>query len=345
MRTNLVSAVAAACVLAGVVGCQSVDLSRKPWVVTREMLEDKDKVEFPGAYNTENFRNLNLVVVARQEGKDEKGPKITRGVLDKVEQRMVKLKRFSVKMRKGKGDDLLEARADNDPTLALAQEKTVVPDLLLDVSLRASKEKYPYEGNKYKLIYTVAGSVSMKDKSGTGVEGEDILGQAARQSLYRGVNRIGGFDEYDKAQVENVLESAAMRAFTVLFSKLGNKYPIGGTVTGVSPSGESISLDKGTEQGVNKQMQFTLFVRKGTIDIPIAYAEAEPSRDRSMLTIWRWNTDTADGKAVVKQFRADPEGFLAGNKGNVFAAGWGLAVPAEWDVDGSNPELQKLLEN
>ena len=42
----------------------------------------------------------------------------------------------------------------------------------------------------------------------------------------------------------------------------------------------------------------------------------------------KWNDRDKDAKPLLKQFKANPKGFLNDNK--VYAVGYGMPVPPEW---------------
>lgn len=79
-----------------------------------------------------------------------------------------------------------------------------------------------------------------------------------------------------------------------------------------------------------------MFLSEDGLDIPVAFAEATPKNDgTSQLRVYRWTTDNADAKAVVKEIRGSGRSFLKNYKGDkkngLYAVAFGMAVPADWE--------------
>ena len=68
-------------------------------------------------------------------------------------------------------------------------------------------------------------------------------------------------------------------------------------------------------------------------DRAFALAEAYPetTEHKSALKIYRWNDADKDAKEIAKEYKANPRGFFAKNKHNIYAVCYGVALPPEWE--------------
>ena len=159
-------------------------------------------------------------------------------------------------------------------------------DLILTLQAQRTKQSIRQGDGKYAIIYTVDGQVACRDlKKGEGVFSETIKGQSKETQYLTAQGRYkGGFDDTSEDAVNNSLVRASKRALTLMFSKLGNMYPIGGKITKCDRYGEMLTLDKGTDDGVGaKGQQFTIVVDDEGQNIPLCYAEAQAGKQDSVL--------------------------------------------------------------
>ena len=153
---------------------------------------------------------------------------------------------------------------------------------------------------------------------------EKATGRTARAVKFGlGGRRVGGYSEEDEKQA---IYNAAMKAIAVAANKLGNYYPVGGQITGMLST--RMTLDKGFEHGVGKDMVMTVYASVSGVDVPVARAVASPSDLTSSLKIMQWNDDDEDAEPIVDEIRED-RNWLKNNK--LYAVGIGLATPPEWE--------------
>jgi len=331
-------------------GCATtVSLDQKLVTTGREALEDAKEVELPSGYNKDNFRSLKMGVAIEDlpiaEG--QKAKPLPPFVKAKVEGDMVKLKRFTIVPVKDEGGKMFFADiSDVDGNVSLKEQvKPNELDLVLTVMAQRTKQSVNQGSGKYALFYTVDGQAACRDmKTGTALFSETIKGQSKETQFYNDhCQRTGGFDDTSVDAVNNALVRASKRAMTVLFSKLGNMYPIGGEITKCDRYGEMLTLNKGTDDGIGaKGQQFTIVVDDDGQDVPLCYAEAQAGKTESVLKPYRWNDHNRAAKDLKKEFQENPRGFL--KKYKVYAAGHGLSMPAEWDTDGEKSEVNAIME-
>lgn len=335
-------------VVALAVGCSTPELKLDPSLTTysREMLEDMDEIELPANYSVENFKKLQMgVAFELVPGVDKKtGEALTvdPNLSTRLQTEMAKLKRFTIFSAHNRGGvSFFQELADVDGDVQLKEASNVkAVDLVLSGKVTVTKERQD-RYNDTVTIYEVECDFSCEDMATRTVKfAEKAKGRTARKVLLSFSGRkMAGFDDKDEQQA---ITQAAMKALAVVANKLGNTYPIGGKITGVSGSGERMTLAAGFEEGIGKNQQCVIFVDDGGVDVPIALAEAAPKNNgTSTLTVYRW-AKSADAKPLVKELRKNARDFAKNNK--VYAVGYGLPVPPEWDnaYKGSMDEQLRL---
>ena len=302
-------------------------------VFTRESLASKP-IHLPANYSTQNFRKLQLGVAFEAVGGVDKSTgqplEISKDLSTRLQTEMAKLKRFTVFSAHNRGGVTFFkelADVDGDVNLKEASEVREV-DLILSARVSVTKERHD-RYNDTLIINEVECDFSCEDlKTRTVKFAEKAKGRTARKKIISltGV-ALAGYDE--KADQEQAVTQAAMKALAVVANKLGNTYPVGGALLGCSTSGERLQMDKGFEDGIGKNQQCVVFVNDGGVDIPLGLAEANPASDSANLTVYKWNDKDPDAKLILAEFRKDPKGYFSSNK--MFAVGYGLPLPPEWE--------------
>ncbi len=329
-------------------GCRAPELSLDPTLTTfsRETLEDMEEIQMPANYSTQNFRKLQLgVAFEAKNGIDKKTGEplvISKTLSTRLQTEMAKLKRFTIFSAHNRGGvTYFQELSDVDGDVNLTETENVRNiDLVLSGTITVTKERQD-RYNDTLLIYEVECDFSCEDlKTRTVKFAEKAKGRTARKQVlsYSG-RKMAGYTEADEQQA---IEHAAMKALAVVANKLGNSFPVGGTIKGISASGERMTLDKGFEDGIGTAQQCVVYVDDGGVDIPIALAEAIPATNTSNLRIYRWNKSDDDAEAFIDELEEAPRQFLKNNK--VYAVGYGLSVPPEWEdaYKGSMDEQHRL---
>lgn len=331
-----------------VVGCATPELALDPTLKTysREDLEDMDEIVLPMNYSTENFRKLQMGVAFDSIGGVDKktGEPLTidPNLSTRLQTEMAKLKRFTIFSAHNRGGvTFFEELGDVEENVTLAEADNVRDiDIVLSGKLTITKERND-RYNDTLIIYEVECDFSCEDmKTRTVKFAEKAKGRTARKVVlsYSG-RKMAGFDDADEQQA---ITQAAMKALAVVANKLGNTYPVGAQVTGISASGDRMNLSKGFEDGIGNKQQCVIYVDDAGIDVPIALAEAQPGADKSTLVVYKWNKRDADAKPLIRELQDAPRQFLKNNK--VYAVGYGLSVPPEWEnaYEGSMDEQKRL---
>lgn len=330
------------------VGCATPELALEPTLKTysREDLEEMDEIALPMNYSTENFRKLQMGVAFDSIGGVDKktGEALTidPNLSTRLQTEMAKLKRFTIFSAHNRGGVMFfQDLSDVEEGVTLVEAEDVRDiDIVLTGKITVTKERQDRENDRL-LFYEVECDFSCEDlKTRTVKFAEKAKGRTVRRMVFTtSGRRLAGFDPADEQQA---ITQAAMKALAVVANKLGNTYPVGGKVAGISASGDRMTLGKGFEDGVGNKQQCVVYVDDGGVDVPIALAEASPASDKSTLTVYKWNKDDADAKPLIRELQDAPRQFLKNNK--VYAVGYGLSVPPEWDnaYEGSMDEQMRL---
>lgn len=347
MKATSVTIVGALGALA-LVGCSTPEVKLDPTLTTfsREVLEDMDTIQMPANYSSSNFRKLQMgVAFEAVPGKDAKTGEtlmISQDLSTRLQTEMAKLKRFTIFSAHNRGGvTFFQDLGDVEEGVELQEADRTRPiDIVLSGRVTVNKERND-RYNDTILIYEVECDFSCEDmKTRTVKFAEKAKGRTARkQVLSFSGRKMAGYSDKDEQQA---ITQAAMKALAVVANKLGNTYPVGGKITAIAGSGERMQLDKGFEDGIGKNQQCVIYVDDGGIDIPLALAEAVPGTDNSNLQVYRWNKGDPDAKPLIRELLDSPRTFVKNYK--VYAVGYGLPVPPEWEnaYEGSMDEQLRL---
>lgn len=256
---------------------------------------------------------------------------------------MDKMKRFTMVALHGV-DDAEQAIAgvadmSNGNIEMVEQEKPMKVRLVLQGTLLATKARTVVRGvgnqpDTAQLVYKVYVNATCKDlQKGTVAFSEVAVGKARpRMQTLIGGRVSGGFDA---ASEKSAIWEAAQNALIEVCNKLGNTYPSGGHIIGVSRSGDRMTLDKGLNEGIGNGQQCCIVMDDGGVMIPLAIAEAVPSstESKSELKVWRWNEADPDAKEIYNEFKSNPRSFFEKNNNALYGCGYGLPVPPEWELN------------
>ena len=281
------------------------------------------EIKMPANYNKDNYRKL-LMGVAFQDPTIKAGeisPNISKTLSSRLQTEMAKLKRFTIFSAHNRGGVTL---FQNLSDIGEAKMKEPVDmkslDLILSGHVTVSKEKND-RYNDTLIIYEVEIDVSCEDlKTKTVKFAEKAKGRTTRRVF----THLGGFDENKEKQA---IINASMKALMVAANKLGNTFPVGGKITGML-GGKRMTLDKGFEHGVGKDMQMVVYTTVGGVDLPLGIAEATPGSTTSNLVMWRWNTGDEYAAPIIKEMKSDRHWL---DKNELYAVSYGMAFPPEWE--------------
>lgn len=332
MKQNLLGFMAGACILTvaiGTVGCSSAPQVNPNLVVyTREKMEDLP-IDFPGGYNTDNFRKLTLALDFGEVAVDGITPELGNTINIRFQSELAKLNRFSVFAMHGNKMERLSELADLGEVQIAEPTDLATVDILCSGNIDIVVER-KVAGRKQKLTYYMTLNLTCKElRTGIVKFTKDIDATVVRrQTLNSAGQVIAGFKPDQKSELETVVMDLAIAAAQKVANELGNSFPVGGRVTGMLGT-EYMTMDKGTEQGIAKGMQMIVFTNVSGVDVALANAEASPGTNTSNLELWRLNTRNKYAARVLKEMEQD-EHWLSKNK--CYAVGYGMAMPPEWEL-------------
>ena len=294
----------------------------------------KGEIKLPANYNKSNFRKLLLGVMVSNVQIDPRSNKQVvsanpaQGLSTRLQTEMAKLKRFSVFSAFNRGGvTFFKSLEDVGDAKMPSEVNKRALDIVLTLNLMLTVERHERHSDDL-LIYEVEVDANCEDLK----TGEVKFAEKAKGKVERAVKislsgrRSGGFRQDDARQA---FQQAALQAIATIANKLGNYYPVGGRITGLLR--DRMTLDKGFEHGVGKDMQMAVYTTVSGVDVPIAIAEASPADKTSNLKVWRWNDEDENAAEVLKELRADKKWI---QKNECYAVGLRMAVPPEWDRDG-----------
>lgn len=294
-------------------------------------LEKMDEVKLPPNYSVDNFRKMQMIVNVKVESADGKA-KIDKNLSTRIQTEMAKLKRFEIFSLHNRAATEIEALGDLDETVKMVEPENVkASDLMLTGSIKVTMAINDLH-NERVFVYSADGDFSCENaKTRTVYFAEKARGVWDRKVRYSLTGQAHG-----NVSEEQAIQIACLRCLAIVANKLGNSFPTGGRVTNITGSGDTMVMAAGQHEGISPNQQVCVFLSEDGLDIPVAFAEATPKNDgTSQLRVYRWNTDNADAKAIVKEIRGSARSFLRQYKGDakngLYAVAFGMAMPADWD--------------
>lgn len=312
------------------VGCSSSGPRINPniTVFTQETVADRP-VELPGNYNTENFRRMTLATAPGTLRSNAFSAENMQYMSLRLQSELGKVRRFSIAPLHGVDTSMLQELADfGEIELPEPAEPTRV-DLVANWNTNINAEE-KIDGREKTITFVCTINLTCKEMATGKLKfTKDLDFRVTRtQETNRAGTVVAGFQYREKADIQGLLQEIATQAAIRIANEIGNEYPVGGKITGMLGT-DFMTVDKGTEQGIDKGMQMVIFARVGGVDIPLANASATPSGDSAQLAIWRLNTDNKYATKVLKQMEEDPSWL---QKNQAFAVGYGMAMPPEWQT-------------
>ena len=322
-----------------VCGCATErDINDRPLPLkyySRAELEDMDTVQLPANYSVENLKKLQLGVAFSVKSADGK-LKIDPALSGRLQTEMAKLKRFTIfSMHNRNGVKAFERVADMDENVKLDDASDVKNiNLILNGTMTITGQAPMQKRDYVEYIYVADCDFSIEDLKTRTV----VLAEKARGVWVRRV-RHGGIGKLESITEDAAIQTAALRALAKMANKIGNSLPMGGRITTISGSGETMAMSAGYNEGIGAKQQVAVFLSENGLDIPLAFAEAAPKNDgTSMLSVYKWNTGHKDAKPIIKELQESPRKFLKNYKGEkkdgLYAVAFGMPVPPDWEKQG-----------
>lgn len=319
-------------IFAFIVGCASSGHQINPNITVYDRAKvSKMPVELPGNYGTENYGRLTLATLPGTLTSNAFDDSNMKYMGLRMQSELAKLKRFSVYAMQGADSSILQDLADFGE-IELPEQAPATVDLLASWNTNVHAEEVR-SGRTKRITFNCTINLTCKDmRTGKIKFTKDLDFRVYRnQTLDRGGTVIAGYNYRSKSDVQSLFQDLATQAAIRIANELGNEYPVGGRVTGVRGTTLRMQMDCGVEQGVAKGMEMVIYAKLDGMDIPLGNATATPGVNSSMLEFWRKNTKDPDAEQILKDIQTKPD-WLSKNPDTLFAVGYGMAMPPEWQT-------------
>ena len=337
-------------------GCASDDVSVRSGIerIDRDAIAGRS-VELPGGYDVDDFRRLRMGI-GYGRIQSNTGAFRKKDVEDymnlRFQSEMAKHKRFKFIAMYGADTAKFDALTDvgemeaND---ADDSARFARPELNLtwNINIQEERESDGRYSQTFKWKCTVNATASYyenvmtADKSAIKHRKGDeafsanfdlpVIKKSQELSSLGGVK--SGFSYSSDAAVQGLMQEIIIAASQRIASDLGRRFPVGGKIVGALGT-DLFMIDKGAEQGVEKDMQMVVFARYDGVDVPLLNAEASPAQNKSQLKVWRIANDKY-AKRILGEINGSPKRWMKDSGNELFAV---RAVPPQDDTKGSRFE-------
>ena len=340
-----------------VCGCSTNNVSVTSGVdaIDQDAIADRP-VELPGGFDVDDFRRLRVGIDSGKIQSNSSAFK-TKDVEDytnlRFQSEMNKHKRFKFIALHGantaKFDALTDAGEmeanDDDDSPRFRRPKII---LVWNINIQEKRESTGSHSQKfmwyctfnatasyYENVYEKGNKQKIKHNKGDVAFTRDFdLPVIVKEQQLDSLGKVKsgfrtGSDDDVKALMQEIIIAASQR----IADDLGRIYPVGGKVVGALGT-DLFTIDKGTEQGVKKDMQMVIFARYDGVDVPLANAVASPAQDKSQLKVWRF-ADDKYAKQILAEINGKPKQWVKDTGNELFGV---RAVPPQDDKKGTRFE-------
>ncbi len=290
----------------------------------------------PQNYDTDMAFKDNIVLICSFHTKAPRSGQVNLGnsLSTQMQTELGRIKRFKVYCLFGDHTYRLAQDLASLGELGAPKITPPTPDIFLTGEVVANVGKVKTNTGNDRSTYQVTAALQLMDQNRIQLWGRNIRGGKVARTTILGANDrvLGGFDPGSEDDVMKALEESARPILWTLGQTLGKEYPVTGAVT--SKLGDRLVFNKGTSKGLSDSTQMWVWYRtKGGLAIPIGKARALPSREKSTLEVYQWNTGDKDAKSIINQLDARPDWMQdkAGDREGIFATTAGLPIPPGWD--------------
>ena len=313
-------------------------------------------VELPGGFDVDDFRRLRIGI---SFGKVQSNSEAFRkqDIVDymnlRFQSEMSKRKRFKFLALWGNNQKLLRelkdigemAEEDNPDSPRFQAPKL---NLNWNINIQQKREPTGSHGQKFQWFCTVNATASYLvdvmekgDKQKVKFHKGDVaftrdfdLPVIEKEQELDSMGRVKkGFVLSSDSDVQALMQEIVIAASQRIAEDIGRAYPLGGRIVGALGD-DLFTMDKGTEQGAEKDMQMVVFARYDGVDVPLANAVASPARDKCTLNVWRF-ADDKHAKMILKEIGGRPKQWVKETGNELFAV---RAVPPQDETRGTRFE-------
>ena len=331
-----------------VCGCATSDVSVTSGVeaIDRDAIASRP-VELPGGFDVDDFRRLRMGI---GYGKIQSNTSafMKKDIEDymnlRFQSEMDKHRRFKFIALHGANTAKFDALADAGEMEADDEDdsprfKRPKLNLAWNINIQEEREADGTYGQKFKWKCTVNATASYYGnvyEKGSREKIKHHKGDVAFTSDFdlpvivkeQRLNAMGGvksgFNYKSDAAVQGLMQEIIIAASQRIADDLGRRFPVGGKVVGALGT-DLFTIDKGAQQGVEKDMQMVVFARYDGVDVPLANAVASPAQDKSQLNVWRFAKDKY-AKQILAEINGKPKQWVKETGNELFAV---RAVPPQ----------------
>lgn len=328
-------------------GCETSNVSVTDGLTTidQNAIESRP-VELPGSYDVDDFRRLRLGV-AYGTIDSNTGAFKTKESQDlmnlRFQSEMAKHRRFTIMAQHGADTRIWDALSDAGEMAPSENEDTPRfrrPKILLSwkINIQEKKEAKGMYGQKLLFYCTVNATASYyedvlsKDKSKVKYAKGDVaftrdfdLPVIVKEQTLNSMGGVkSGFSYKSDADVQALMQEITIASAKRIAEDIGRSFPVGGVVVGALGD-ELFTIDRGSRQGIEKDMQMVIFARYDGVDVPLANAVASPAQDKCQLRVWRFAKDKY-ASMILKEINGHPKKWMQDTGNLLFAV---RAVPPQ----------------
>jgi len=340
-----------------VCGCASEKLSVTSGIakITQEIVE-KRPVELPGGFDVDDFRQLRFALgygKIQSNSSAFKKKDIEDYMNLRFQSEMDKHKRYKMVALYGAEASKLDALTDVGEMAADDDDdspKYQRPKLNLNWNINIQEQRMPTGKYSQKFRWhcvvnaTVSyyGNVMSKDNSKVKHHKGDVAFTddfdlpiiEKEQKLSSTTGHVAsGFNYKSDDDVQALMQEIMIAATQRIADDFDRRFPVGGKVVGALGD-DLFTIDKGSEQGVEKDMQMVVFARYDGVDVPLANAAASPAQDKSQLEVWRF-AESKHAKRILAEINGNPKEWMKRTGNELFAV---RAVPPQDKTKGTRYE-------
>lgn len=340
----LVAGSAVALLLAG---CATGDVSVTSGVVAIDRSVVKSRpVELPGGYDVDTFDRLRMMVADGEIQSNSQALKNQREYMNiRFQSEMAKHRRFDFNAVHGlkAANATLDTLKDQGQVEEDDEDDSPLygksPALLLGwtINIQQKTEADGKYAQTFKWYCTVNATVSCR-KTVKGSDGKvkynkgdiaftrdfDLPVITKEQTLTSTGAVKSGFSYKSDSDVQSLMQEIVIAASQRIADDLGRQFPVGGKIVGALGD-DLMTMDKGTDDGVEKAMEMVVFARYDGVDVPLANASASPSPKKTQLEVWRF-ADSKHAKMILGEIAGNPKKWVKDTGNELFAV---RVVPPE----------------
>ena len=337
-------------------GCATSNVSVTSGItaIDQDAIADRP-VELPGGYDVDDFRRL---IMGIHDGKVQSNTSAFKkqDIIDymnlRFQSEMDSHKRFKFVAMHGNNTSRIDAAKDqglmtSDEASDMQEIKSPAMVLNWNINIQEKKLANGSHGQKFQwyctvnatVVYTrdikVKGSDKVKFNKGFVAFTRDfdlpVIEKEQELNSMGGVK--SGFNYKSDGDVQALMQEIVVAASQRIADDLGRKFPVGGNVVGALGT-DLFTIDKGAQQGVEKDMQMVVFARYDDVDVPLANAVASPAQDKSQLKVWRF-ADDKYAKQILGEINGRPKQWVKETGNKLYGV---RAVPPQDDKKGTRFE-------